>query len=30
MHLIENMAYAGQRPWHGLGTKLAADRKSVV
>ena len=24
-HMVETMAYAGQVPWHGLGTKVAAD-----
>ena len=25
-HLVENMAYTGVTPWHGLGQKLPANR----
>ena len=26
MHLVETMAYAGDKPWHGLGNKLATPQ----
>jgi phage/plasmid-like protein (TIGR03299 family) len=26
MHLVESMAYANEKPWHGLGNKLPADQ----
>ena len=24
-HMVETMAFAGEVPWHGLGTKVPAD-----
>ena len=30
MHLVQTMAYAGEKPWHGLGNKLAPQQSIEV
>ncbi len=30
MHHVETMAYAGQAPWHGIGSQLAPNQPLVI
>ncbi len=30
MHHVETMAYAGQAPWHGIGSQLAPNQPIEV